>query len=40
LTKDAFIRDVKIEKLIKAHNKKDQDQDSDDDAMFDLTVPT
>eukprot|EP00483_Globobulimina_turgida_P010569 UN10590 len=37
LSMDSMIRDVKIEKLIKAQSKKDED--SEDEAMFDLTVP-
>lgn len=38
LTADQMIRDVKMEKLIKAQSKQQQDEGSDDDAM-DLTVP-
>jgi len=40
LSKDGFIRDVKVERLIKAHNRRKQeaDDEDDDDQMFDLTV--
>ena len=38
LSRDGFIRDVKVEKLIKAHSRREQEADEDDDQMFDLTV--
>merc|ERR1712130_134561 len=39
LTKDQLIRDVMMEKKIKAQSKQDNDKDSDDEVLMDLTVP-
>eukprot|EP01084_Bolivina_argentea_P264930 448943_1 len=38
LTIDGMVRDIKMEKLIKAKNKSEQNEDSDEEGMFDLTV--
>ena len=37
---DQLIRDVKMEKIVRAASRKEGDKDSDeDDGCFDLTVP-